>query len=311
MPSRLYKNLLKVAVSQSLVRNWVQPEGGTTTMPAYPQTDEEAELLFRQAYELSQQGQYAEARAAYEKAVHLQPDYVEAWYYLGSTLEKLHHYKQAFACYDKVVCLEPLHQYAWYRRGVVLLTKLQRYDEAIVSYDKATQIQPDDYDSWYGLGDTLMQLKQYSEAVTSYKKAIDINPTNCWDWSERVLKLQELQKGREALSVCNQVTTSLENLVQANNFTDSWAWDSIHQAWYVLGNCLLGLHFYEEAVNACNKAIKIKPDEGLSWYCLALALEKLQRYEEAAKCFDQAIEIQPNFQEANKGRERVQKKISS
>ncbi len=279
-------------------------------MPQTLQPQDEAELLFTQGYELWNQGQHTEAIAAYAKAAKLKPDYIEAWYYRASGLEELQQYEEALACYDEVVRLEPVHQYAWYRRGILLLTKLQRYEEAIASYDKFIEIQPDDYDAWNGRGDALIELKRYPEAVSSYNRAIQINPTNCWDWCERVLKLQGLQRKQEALSLCKQIATVLDNMAINPDLIDSWLWDSIHQGWLVLGDCLLALHSYSEAVAACDKALQIKPEECLSCYCRAMALEQLQRYQEAAKCYNKAIQTHPDFHEAINGLNRVMSKSS-
>ena len=294
---------------QSILSNWVQSDVETLITPKSPKPDKQAKVLFRQGSELWNQGQYAEAIAAYDQAVQLQPDYVEAWYYRGFGLEELRHYEQALASYDEVIRLDPLHQYVWCRRGIVLLTRLQRYDEAFASYNKVIEIEPNNYEAWYGRGDALIELKRYPEAVTSYKEAIHINPTNCFDWCERVQKLQELKLEQQALSLCKELATDLEKMAAQVAEEYYLVWDSIHQNWCMLGACLLGLKCYTEAVSACDKAIQIKQDEILDWYCRGNALEELQRYKEAANCYDKVIQIQPNFEEATKGRERVLRKV--
>ena len=288
-----------------------QPEMEISTMSEYPKPDEQVELLLRQGYELWNKGQHAQAFAAYDKAVQIKPDSVDAWYYRGYKLEELQRYREALADYDEVLRLAPKHPYAWYRRGILLLTRLERYDEAMASYDKVLEIDPNDYDAWYGRGDALAELKRYPEAVESYKKAIHINPTNCWDWCERLQKLQDVQLEQSALLLCQEIATVLDKMDAETDPEHSWVWDSIHQSWHMLGDFLLGLQRYAEAAAAYDKAIQIKPDECLSWYGFAKALEQLQRYEEALNCYDRAMQINPDFQEASKGRERVLGKIKN
>ncbi|HEY9694401.1 MAG TPA: tetratricopeptide repeat protein [Oculatellaceae cyanobacterium] len=273
-------------------------------MPQSLMVDDQATLLFRQGYELWNQGQHAESLAAYNKAVQLKPDYVDAWYYLGYSLEKLGQYEEALANYDEVIRLAPKHPYAWYRRGGLLLTKIHRYDEAVAAYENFIQIHPTDYEGWYFRGDALIKLQHYSEAVNSYCQAVFINITSYWDWCERVNNLQELQQHQEALRLCEAIATSLDNIAAITDLSD-YERDAIHECWYVLADCFLGLESYEQAVVICNKALQSKPNERLFWYSLGKALELLERSEEAIKSYKQAIIIQPNFLEASKGLERV------
>jgi len=266
--------------------------------------DDQATLLFRQGYELWNQGQHTESLAAYKKAVQLKPDYIDAWYYLGYSLEKLGRYEQALANYDEVIRLAPKHPYAWYRRGGLLLTKIHRYDQAVEAYKNFIQIHPTDYEGWYFLGDAFIKLQQYSEAVNSYCQAVLINITNYWDWCERVNNLQELQHQQQALRLCEAIATGLDNMVAITNLSD-YERDALHECWYVLADCFLGLESYEQAVVICNKALESKPNERLFLYSLGKAQELLQRYEEAIKSYERAIQIQPNFLEASIGLERV------
>ncbi len=273
-------------------------------MPQSLMIDDQATLLFRQGYELWNQGQHAEALAAYNQAVELKPDYIDAWYHRGYSLEKLGRYEQALANYDEVIRLAPKHPYAWYRRGGLLLTKIQRYEEAVAAYENFIQIHPTDYEGWYFRGDALLKLQQYSEAVNSYCQAVIINITNYWDWCERVNNLQQLQQQPLALLLCEAITTALDKMVATTDLSDGER-DAIHQCWYVLADCFIGLESYDQAVVICNKALQSKPNERLFWYSLGKAQELLQCYEEAIKAYEQAIEIQPNFLEAIKGLYRV------
>lgn len=56
---------------------------------------------------------------------------------------------------------------------------------------------------------------------------------------------------------------------------------------------LLEEGLYEEALEACEQAIKIAPDDAEAWLKKGNALADLGRHEEALEAYDQAIKIDP------------------
>ena len=69
------------------------------------------------------------------------------------------------------------------------------------------------------------------------------------------------------------------------------------------GNALWELGKYEEALQAYNKAIALKPDSHEAWYNKGVALRKLGKNEEALQAYDEEIAFKPDLHEAwyNKG----------
>jgi tetratricopeptide (TPR) repeat protein len=51
---------------------------------------------------------------------------------------------------------------------------------------------------------------------------------------------------------------------------------------------------YGEAINYCDKALKLNPNYLKAWHGKGVALAKLRKYEEAITCYDKAIELDPN-----------------
>lgn len=74
-------------------------------------------------------------------------------------------------------------------------------------------------------------------------------------------------------------------------------------AWYYKGLALGGLDRNEEALKAHDKAIELNPDYANAWINRGVALDNLGRYEEALKAYDKVIGLNPDFAEAwgNKG----------
>ncbi|HAJ64764.1 MAG TPA: protein kinase [Cyanobacteria bacterium UBA8543] len=81
------------------------------------------------------------------------------------------------------------------------------------------------------------------------------------------------------------------------------------QAWNGQGNALLELKRYEDALNAYDKAIQLNPIYLEAWTSRGKALDHLQRYEEAINSFDAALKIQSNYLDAWTNRGHVQMKL--
>ena len=119
--------------------------------------------------------QYEDALVSYDKAIALKPDYAEAYYNRGNTLNDLKRYKEALASYDKAVALKANYIEAHNNRGTMLKNQ-KCHEDALVSYDKAIALRPDLAEAHYNRGNVLNELKRPEEALVSYDKAIALKP---------------------------------------------------------------------------------------------------------------------------------------
>lgn len=88
---------------------------------------------------------YKDTRAAlanFNKALELDPTYVDVWVRKGVTLYDLKDYYEADVCFNKAVSLSPMLFKALYNRGKNRIA-LEEYERAITDLDKASQIKPD------------------------------------------------------------------------------------------------------------------------------------------------------------------------
>jgi len=134
-----------------------------------------ADQYYGDAINYSTIGKYADAVAAYDKAVFIRPGYADAWNNRGVALENLGQYSEAVSSYDKAVTLQPGYADAWFNRGVAF-RKMGRYVDAVASYDKAVAINPLYAEAWLNRGVALDYLGRYEESVASYDKALAIKP---------------------------------------------------------------------------------------------------------------------------------------
>jgi tetratricopeptide (TPR) repeat protein len=134
-----------------------------------------ADQYYSEGLNFSANGSYAEAVAAYDKAVFIYPGNADAWNNRGIALENLGRFSEAVSSYDKAVTLQPAYAEAWFNRGVAF-RKMGRYADAVASYDKAVAINPSYAEAWLNRGVALDYLGRYEESVASYDKALALRP---------------------------------------------------------------------------------------------------------------------------------------
>ena len=99
----------------------------------------DAETLHRLGFVYQQKGLLANAIAAYEQALALDPEIREARFNLGALYARRGRYGQAIAAYQDFVVRYPSHPEARYALGNALL-HAGRYSEAIVQYEKLLDV---------------------------------------------------------------------------------------------------------------------------------------------------------------------------
>ena len=65
------------------------------------------------------------------------------------------------------------------------------------------------------------------------------------------------------------------------------------EAWFLTGAALFGLSRYEEAIQAYEQTSKLAPDNLAAWYGKCRALGNLGRYKEAIRACEEVLKIDP------------------
>ena len=108
---------------------------------------------------LAQQGQSAEAIRHFQKALELQPDCADAYNSVGNVLADQGHLAEAITNYQKALELNPDFAAAHYNLGNALALQ-GKYAEAIGHFQKALQLKPDDAKARQSLDAALGLLNQ-------------------------------------------------------------------------------------------------------------------------------------------------------
>lgn len=234
--------------------------------------------LFEEGNQKFQAGDFAGARAAYQQALKLKPNFIEAWSNLGAVLFNLQQYEDALTIFNTALDLSPDNPSLWFSRGFTL-TLLNRPQEANDSYEKCLQLKPDFINAWQNRGVVLCQLQRYNEAIYSLEQALKLKPDLAEAWSHRGNALQHLGKYAEAIASYDQA------IAHQPDYAD---------AWFNRGICLMNDRNYPEAIASLDQVIQQQPNYHPAWVVRGLALMHCQQPQEAIDSFDRALALQPN-----------------
>ena len=113
------------------------------------------------------------ALANFNKALKLDPTFVDAWIRKGVTLYDTHEHFEAETCFNEAVRLSPRSFKAFYNRGKNHLS-MKRYEEAAGDFDKAIGIRPQHIRALNYLGDTYNHLGEKALARKYWNKAQEL-----------------------------------------------------------------------------------------------------------------------------------------
>uniref|UniRef100_UPI004028F583 tetratricopeptide repeat protein n=1 Tax=Parabacteroides distasonis TaxID=823 RepID=UPI004028F583 len=124
----------------------------------------------------SQKAQIKALREELHSLRETQKEYAHEYYLMGNEcITKAHDANAAIRCFDKALNLNPNYVEAWVRKGVTLLDIGEDYD-AQVCLNKAVKLSPKSFKARYNRGKCLLKLKYYDEAILDFQQAISVKP---------------------------------------------------------------------------------------------------------------------------------------
>jgi len=186
---------------------------------------------------------YQEAIEEFQKALKLDPDYLEVWNNLAVTFYNMGKLEDALKLLQKAIKLYPDSAEAHNNLGN-LYAHAGKLDEAIKEFKEAIKINPGFARARNNLGNIYAEQKKSEEAIKEFKEAIRLDPNNALAHSNLGNIYAELGRYKEAV-------IEFENALEVNpELTE--AHHGLGLAYYELGN-------FNRAAHALINAVQREP----------------------------------------------------
>ena len=158
-------------------------------------------------------GRHEAALSACESAIRLDPGRADPHYNRGNALHELGRKEEALAAYDQALALNPSHAGAHNNRGNELRS-LGRSEEALAAYDRVLVLDPDNSEAHTNRGNILGGLGRPEEALAAYDQALVVDPDNAEthkDQGSVLILLGRLQEASDAFKTALKYAPELES----------------------------------------------------------------------------------------------------
>ena len=115
------------------------------------------------------------ARAAFLRALELQPHFTEALYDLGVIEQRKQNWNMALAYYDKAVAEQSTYWPAWNNMANTLFA-IGQYERALEDFEKTLRLNPDYWPAQYNLAIVHFMRGRYADAVRKLRIVLDWRP---------------------------------------------------------------------------------------------------------------------------------------
>jgi TonB family protein len=158
------------------------------------------QALLRAANLAARNRDYSTCAQMLEQIVSIDPNYKNAWNYLGWSYNALGQYSKAEAALRKAIALNPADPQAYNNLGQCLAYQ-KRFDEAIPQYLKQIEVRPRDPWAHANLGRVYLITKKYQDAIGELQIAAALTPDDAsilFNLGRAFAKVNEPEKAEQA-----------------------------------------------------------------------------------------------------------------
>ncbi len=178
------------------------------------------------------------------------------------------------------------------------LYRANRYEDAIKVCQQELAESPKSIDSHVVMGWSYLRLKRYQDALDIGQKALDINPND-----PRVIEIVG-----EAQAFLGKTTDALKNLEEYVALRPDG--DRIARVYWLMGEVYVSLKEYQNADIAISTALYYEQNNSQWWSRLGWDRELAGDWKWASDAYGHALKLDPNLVDAQRGKDRVDKKLN-
>jgi serine/threonine-protein kinase len=233
-----------------------------------------------------QTGRSKEAVDAFLRVLSQQPNNADAVLGLAETYRASGDVKNAEASYRRAIVLQPNYWGGYNKLGAFYYTQ-SRYNDAVPQFQKVVELVPDNERGYNNLGGMYQRLGRYNEAVRVFQQSIQRKPS-AQGYSNLGTAYYFLGQYAEAAAAFEKaVELTPHDFLYWRNLGDAYRW--------VPGRQERAKQAFTRAIELCDDAIRVNPNEARAHMSRATSLAKLGRHGEARASILRALELEPQY----------------
>jgi len=142
--------------------------------------------------------QYDKACASFNRAISMEPNFIEAYFNLAKALNSLEKYEEAISNYSMCISLNSNYADAYNNRGTVYLKNLKEPEKALSDFKIYLKIIPNAWNGFYNIAQCYSELEEYEEAIKNYNRALELNPDNANVYSNKGIVYKSMKRYEDA-----------------------------------------------------------------------------------------------------------------
>ncbi len=158
-----------------------------------------ADDLFITAQEKSEKGDYPGAIADYNRALAIDPKFLEIYFRRGIARSLTQDWPGAAADYTQAIAIDPQHPEAYLHRGSMRNIQSQ-WQGAKADFDIAIYLNPHTAAAYVGRGFALCELNDCQRGVKDFDRAIGLDPNSAEAYNRRAFAYHRLGDNRTAIA---------------------------------------------------------------------------------------------------------------
>lgn len=203
----------------------------------------------------------------FTKAIQLDPNDADHWFFRGDAAGLQHNYDLAIADCIEAIRLDPKKSSSWHLRGSVYLLQ-QKYDQAIADFTEAIKLNPDDAAYWCFRAAAACGQQNYDQAIADCIESIRLNPKHFLSWQIRGTAYLMQMKYDQAIS-------DVTEAIRLN--------PDIAVAWSIRGQVHLRQGNYDQALADFVRSRELDPNQAEIEFWLSAARGKIKERGQAQK----------------------------
>lgn len=231
-------------------------------------------------------GEFESAIQQFDKAIDINPQTAEAYFYRGFVFARLDDFDQAIADYDQAILLEPQYVEAYLNRARVY-DDLGEIDLAIADFDQAILLNPQSAEAYLDKG--MINGIDIEMSIANLEKALelDLRP-ELRKLAERLLEIHKFSIQLDEVIECGLLTDVAGEVIDraTKNVNQSAAAILIRTKNYFQGPCGTSLFL---AILELQEALKTEPGDYNIYLLLGMAYYGGEDFKQAIALFDGAL----------------------